>query len=124
FGEVAEIALLVQRNSSAAKPRKLQFSSQVIFDVLQRHEPEHVLMRQAWHDVFHECLDMERASDFLKGAIGKPMRLKQVDHLPPLSFAIFAAKMTQNLPAEEARQTTQRLFHLWWTQLQSAVATD
>ena len=119
FRNAAQTGLLVYRNFGQQKAvRKLQFSSEVIFNVLQQHEPDHVLMREAWRDAIHTYLDIDGALRFVTAAIGKPMRLRTIHHVPPLSFAMFATKIKEALTVEDPRETTERLFHLWWQKIE------
>lgn len=66
FRNAAQTGLMVYRNFFAQKKsvRKLQWSSEVIFNVLQQHEPGHVLLREARRDSMHHFVDAGSAPDF------------------------------------------------------------
>jgi ATP-dependent Lhr-like helicase len=111
---------MVYRNYFGEKKpvRKLQWSTEVIFNVLCDHEPNHVLLREARRDAVHTYIDVETAVRFLERHAGRPARLLPVDRVPPLSFALFATKIKEALLVEDPREMTERLFHLWWSKLE------
>ena len=121
FRNAAQAGLMVYRNYfGERKPlRKLQWSAEVIFNVLQQYEPGHVLLREARRDAIHTYIDIDGALAFLEEAAKKPMRVRAVDRVPPLSFALFATKIKEALLVEDPRETMERLFHLWWERIDS-----
>jgi ATP-dependent Lhr-like helicase len=113
--------MMVYRNffGEQKSVRKLQWSSEVIFNVLQKYEPDHVLLREARRDAVHTYIDVEGALAYLNSAAQKPMRHRLVDRVPPLAFAMFATKIKEALLVEDPRETMERLFHLWWSKIES-----
>jgi ATP-dependent Lhr-like helicase len=111
---------MVYRNHfGAEKPiRKLQFSSEVIFNVLVRHEPSHVLLREARRDAVHSFLDVGAATAFLAGAAERPVRLRRLTRVSPLAFAMYATRIKEALRVEDPVETLEHLYHHWWRQLQ------
>src|SRR5688572_9782484 len=75
FRNAAQTGMMVYRNffGEQKSVRKLQWSSEVIFKVLQQYEPDHVLMREAKRDAVHTYIDIEGAIRFLEKAGTKPM---------------------------------------------------
>jgi len=120
FRNAAQTGLMVYRNffGEQKSVRKLQWSAEVIFNVLQQYEPDHVLLREAWRDAVHTYIDIEGALSYLRTMASRPMRLRVVDRVPPLSFAMFATKIKEALLVEDPREMTERLFHLWWNKIQ------
>ncbi len=119
FRNAAQTGLMVYRNFFAQRKsvRKLQWSAEVIFNVLQQYEPDHVLMRAARRDSMHHFLDADGALDFLQQK--KPVRLRPIDRVPPLSFAMYATKIKEALLVEDPAETMERLFHIWWSELEN-----
>jgi ATP-dependent Lhr-like helicase len=124
FRNAAQTGLMVYRNFfDQKKPlRKLQWSSEVIFNVLQQHEPRHVLLREARRDTLHTFLDTGGALRFLDELTTRPVRLHEVERVPPLSFAMYATKIKEALLVEDPYETMERLYHRWWTQIEEAAA--
>jgi ATP-dependent Lhr-like helicase len=124
FRNAAQAGMMVYRNffGEQKSVRKLQWSAEVIFNVLAQYEPDHVLMREAKRDAVHTYIDIDGAIAFLDAAAQKPMRIRQVERVPPLSFALFVTKIKEALLVEDPRETTERLFHLWWSKIENESA--
>lgn len=117
FRSAAQTGLMVYRNYfDQHKPaRKLAWSAEVIFNVLQEHEPEHVLLREARRESLRTFVDAEGALRFLRRKL--PPRIRPVNKVPPLSFAMYATRIKEALMLEEPFAVQERLFHLWWQRL-------
>ena len=121
FRNAAQTGLMVYRNyfGEQKSARKLQWSAEVIFNVLVQHEPDHVLLREARRDASHSFLDEPRALAYLRDLTsrGLPVRLRTVTRVPPLSFGMYATRIREALLVEDPRETLERLYHHWWNQL-------
>src|SRR5688572_23570306 len=122
FRNAAQTGMMVYRNFFGEQKslRKVQWSAEVIFNVLQQYEPDHILLREARRDAVHTYIDLENAERFLDAMRTKPIRLRSINRVPPLSFALFATKIKEALMVEDPREMTERLFHLWWSKLEHA----
>ncbi|MBL9136717.1 MAG: DEAD/DEAH box helicase [Verrucomicrobiales bacterium] len=123
FRNAAQTGMMIYRNYFGdRKPvRKLQWSAEVIFNVLVEHEPDHVLLREAWREAEHAFLDVDGAQRFLEKVATLPMRLRVVPLVAPLSFGMFVSRIREALMVEDPRETMERLFHLWWRRAAEAV---
>jgi ATP-dependent Lhr-like helicase len=121
FRNAAQTGMMVYRNyfGEQKSVRKMQWSSEVIFNVLQQYEPNHILLREARRDAVHTYIDLEGAIRFVESLEGKPMRIRAIERVPPLSFALFATKIKEALLVEDPREMTERLFHLWWSKIEN-----
>jgi len=124
FRNAAQTGLMVYRNHFGdRKPvRKLQFSAEVIFNVLAEHEPDHVLMREARRDAMHTFLDLPGALAFAQQSSEMPIRFRKVERVPPLSFSLYATKIREALLVEDPREALERLYHLWWTKIEGGLS--
>jgi ATP-dependent Lhr-like helicase len=124
FRNAAQTGLMVYRNQfSTQKPiRKLAWSAEVIFNVLQQHEPDHVLLREARRDALRVFIDAEGAATFLEAR--RPVRLRRVERVPPLSFAMYATKIKEALLIEDPFETMERLYHQWWTEIEGSSSSS
>jgi len=70
FREVAVIGGLVERQHPGKRKtgRQVTFSTDLIYDVLRRYEPEHLLLRAAWDDARAKMTDVGRLADLLDRA--------------------------------------------------------
>ncbi len=73
FRNCAIISGLIERkNLNAEKTgRQVTFSSDLIYDVLREHEPDHILLRATYEDAATGLLDIARLSDMLKRIKGR-----------------------------------------------------
>ncbi len=125
FRNAAQTGLMVYRNhfGEAKSVRKLQWSTEVIFNVLSEHEPDHVLLREARRDAVHNFLDAGGAIAFLEGlrSAAIPICLRTITHVPPLSFGMYATQIKEALLVEDPRETLERLYRQWWTKIEGDV---
>jgi ATP-dependent Lhr-like helicase len=126
FRNAAQTGLMVYRNYyDERKPmRKVQWSSEVLFNVLHRYEPDHILLREARREALHVYVDIDGARAFLHAQAKRPVRLRKVDFVPPLSFAMYATKIKEALMVEDPFEMMERLYHLWWGQMEAGAATS
>ena len=121
FRNAAQTGLMVYRNffGEQKSVRKLQWSSEVIFNVLAQHEPDHVLLREARREATHAFLDAPAAKAFLHrlNRDALPVRLRRVEHVAPLAFGMYATKIREALLVEDPREAMERLYHQWWREL-------
>ena len=119
FRNAAQTGLMVYRNFFGERKsvRKLAWSAEVIFNVLQEHEPEHILLREAFRDTLHVFLDADGAAAFLREQQHRPVKLRCVDKVPPLSFAMLATQIKEAIMIEDPFEMQERLYHQWWNEL-------
>ena len=67
FRNVAVIAGLIQRNQPGGRKtgRQATFSSDIIYDTLRRHDPDHILLRATREEARHGLVDFDRITDML-----------------------------------------------------------
>jgi ATP-dependent Lhr-like helicase len=62
-------------------------SSDLIYDVLRKHEPQHVLLRATRADAAAGLLDVRRLSDLLVSVQGK-IRVRRLERVSPLAVPV------------------------------------
>lgn len=89
FREVAVISGLVERQHIGKRKtgKQVTFSTDLIFDVLRKYEPDHLLMQAAWHDARARLTDVGRLGDFLDRAAGTMLHVR-LDHVSPLAVPV------------------------------------
>jgi ATP-dependent helicase Lhr and Lhr-like helicase len=55
----------------------------------------------------------------LKTLTPEAIRLRRIQRVPPLSFALFATKIKEALMVEDPRETMERLYNLWWNKIEA-----
>jgi len=85
FRNCAVIAGLIERRFPGQEKsgRQVNFSADLIYNVLREHEPDHILLKAAWADAAAGLLDVRRLSDALARIAGRIdyEALKQVSPL-------------------------------------------
>ena len=89
FRVCAIIAGLIERRHPGREKtgRQLTVSSDLIYDVLRRHDPGHVLLEAAWADAASGLLDIARLGDFLRRIKGR-IRHQSLTSVSPLAVPI------------------------------------
>src|SRR5215469_6947148 len=86
FRNCAIIAGLIERKTPGSEKsgRQVTFSSDLIYDVLRAHEPDHVLLRATYADAGTGLLDIARLSDML-ARVKKRIITRKLDRVSPLA---------------------------------------
>lgn len=89
FRNVAVIAGLIERRHPGQEKtgRQVTFSSDLIYDVLRKHEPGHVLLRATRADAAAGLTDVRRLSDLLARAKGR-IHHRRLDRISPLAVPV------------------------------------
>ena len=67
--------------------RAITFSSDLIYDVLKEHEPDHILLRAAREDALTGLLDLQRLADLLHRIQGR-LVVRDLDRVSPLAVPV------------------------------------
>ena len=92
------------------KPRQLSWSSEVLFRVLEQHEPDHPLLEEAYRQATHTFLDAETAYEFLADVPTFDWKLRELPLISPFSFPIYASKIKKNRMIENPATAIERLY--------------
>ena len=89
FREVAVIGGLVERQHPGARKsgRQVTFSTDLIYDVLRKHEPGHILLEAAWADARSRMTDIARLADVLDRA-GQQLVHERLERVSPLAVPV------------------------------------
>ena len=89
FRNVAVIAGLIERRHPGHEKtgRQVTFSSDLIYNVLRAHEPDHVLLRATWADAATGLLDVRRLGDMLGRVKGRIVH-RRLDRISPLAVPV------------------------------------
>lgn len=89
FRVVAIIAGLIERRHPGKEKsgRQVTVSSDLIYDVLREHEPDHILLKAAWADAATGLLDIARLGSFLRRSRSR-IRHIALDQVSPLAVPV------------------------------------
>lgn len=80
--------LIARRHTGEEKSRRqVLFSTDLVYDVLRKHQADHVLLRAARADAAAGLLDLRRLSDMLMRIQGR-ITLRELDHVSPLAVPV------------------------------------
>ena len=89
FRNCALISGLVEKRHPGKEKtgRQVTISTDLVYDVLRKHEPDHILMRATWADAATGLLDIGRLGDMLARIKGRIVH-KRLDRISPLAVPI------------------------------------
>ncbi|MBO9581902.1 MAG: ligase-associated DNA damage response DEXH box helicase [Sphingobium sp.] len=118
FRDVAVISGLIERQQPGTRKtgRQVSFSTDLIYDVLRRYEPDHLLLRAAWADARARMTDVGRLGELLDRAAGTIVH-KELERVSPLAVPVLimigrenvAQQETENLLLSEAADALGRI---------------
>ncbi len=73
FRHVAMVSGLTEQNHHATRKtmKQVTFSTDLIYDTLREHDPDHILLKVTQQDAERELLDLQRLTDLLIRYVGK-----------------------------------------------------
>ena len=103
FREVAVISGLVERQHPGKRKtgKQVTFSTDLIYDVLRKYEPDHLLIEAAWADARARMTDVGRLGDLLDRAQGQLVHVT-LDRVSPLAVPVLVMIGRETLPAGAA----------------------
>ncbi|MEE4201109.1 ligase-associated DNA damage response DEXH box helicase [Erythrobacter sp.] len=103
FREVAVIGGLVERQQPGKRKtgKQVTFSTDLIYDVLRKYEPNHVLLEAAWADAKTRMTDIGRLSRLLDEATDT-LRHVELERVSPLAVPIMVLIGRENTPSGAA----------------------
>jgi ATP-dependent Lhr-like helicase len=104
FRNCAIIAGLIERRFPGREKtgRQVTFSSDLIYDVLREHEPDHILLRATYEDAATGLLDIARLSEML-ARVKNRIVTKRLDRVSPLAVPALL-EISKEMVAGEAHE--------------------
>lgn len=99
FREVAVIGGLVERQQPGKRKtgKQVTFSTDLIYDVLRRYEPDHLLLKAAWADARTKMTDVGRLADLLDRAAGTMLHVP-LERVSPLAVPVLVMVGRESVP--------------------------
>jgi ATP-dependent Lhr-like helicase len=99
FREVAVISGLVERQLPGQRKtgRQVTFSTDLIYDVLRKYEPGHLLIEAAWADARSRLTDLGRLGDLLDRAAERMVHVV-LERVSPLAVPVLVMIGRESLP--------------------------
>nr|WP_321222609.1 ligase-associated DNA damage response DEXH box helicase [uncultured Psychroserpens sp.] len=111
FRDIAVISGLVVQSMPGRNQnnKSLQSSSGLIFRVLDENEPNNLLLRQAYTEVFNQQLEEVRLKEAFKRINKSKLIIKESNTFTPLSFPIKVDSLRQSLSSEKLDKRIERI---------------
>ncbi|MEW4449625.1 ligase-associated DNA damage response DEXH box helicase [Qipengyuania sp. JC766] len=99
FREVAVIGGLVERQHPGKRKtgKQVTFSTDLIYDVLRKHEPDHLLLEAAWADARARMTDVGRLGDLLDRSADQLIHV-ELDRVSPLAVPVMVMIGRESVP--------------------------
>ena len=126
FRGVAQTGLMVPRHlpGRERRPKQLTWSSEVLFRVLEQHEPDHPLLEEAYRQAMHTFLDAEEAYLYLDDVQRFRWTLRELPVVSPFSFAIYASKIKESMMLEDPAAAIERIYAEMYARVQSLTCSS
>ena len=113
FRGVVQTGLMVPRNLPGRRRERKQlgWSSEVLFRVLEQHEPDHPLLVEAYRQATHTFLDAEEAYRFLEAMENVDWKFRELPAVSPFSFPIYASVIKESMMLEDPTIAIERIYH-------------
>jgi ATP-dependent Lhr-like helicase len=111
FRDIAVIGGLIFQGypGEYKKQRHLQASAGLLFNVFNEYEPDNVLLRQAYQEVFDQQMEELRLRDMLERIQHSKIVLTFPKRLTPFCFPIKVDSMRENLTSEKLEDRVKRM---------------
>jgi ATP-dependent Lhr-like helicase len=103
FREVAVIGGLVERQHPGKRKtgRQVSFSTDLIYDVLRKYEPEHLLMKAAWEDARARMTELGRLARLVERAAAQMVHVV-AERVTPMAVPLMVIVGREALPPGSA----------------------
>ena len=100
FREVAVIGGLVERQHPGKRKtgKQVSFSTDLIYDVLRKYEPEHLLMKAAWDDARARMTELGRLARLVERAAAQMVHV-DLERVTPMAVPLMVIIGREALPA-------------------------
>lgn len=111
FRDIAVISGMVIQNfpGQQRSNKSLQASAGLIFNVLEEYEPNNLLIRQAYTEVFNQQLEEFRLTEAFKRISKSRIILQHANAFTPLSFPIKVDSLRSTLSSEDLDSRIKRM---------------
>ncbi len=111
FREIARVAgLIIQGYPGQRKSmRQIQTSSNLLYDVFEKYDPDNLLLEQAKREILERQLELTRLRATMERLQSVPMAIYELKKLTPLAFPLWAENLHSELSTEDWRKRIERM---------------
>ncbi len=114
FREIARVSGLILQTPPGQNDRsmrELQSSASLLFEVLQRYDPENLLLLQSQREILEKQLELTRLSAVIRRLESMPMHLVETENLTPMAFPLWADRLSATLSPADAATRLEAMLH-------------
>jgi ATP-dependent Lhr-like helicase len=82
--------------------RELQISATLLYEVLDRYDPENLLLVQSRREIMEKQLELTRLTAVMQRLQSLDYHLIETKNLSPMAFPLWADRLSATLPAGDA----------------------
>ncbi len=126
FRGVAQTGLMVPRNRPDVETRvkQIHWSAEILFRVLQEHEPNHPLLEEAYRQAEYTFLDAERAFRFVEEVQTYDWDVREVQTVSPFAFGMYVSQIKEAMLHEDPETAIERLYHRMYGRVEDPIRND
>lgn len=111
FRDIARVAGLVFQGypGKGKSARQLQASSGLMFDTIDRYDPDNRLLDQARREVLDSALEVERLRSALQQMADAELLIHSTDRFTPLAFPLWAERLRNRLTTQNWQDRVARM---------------
>ncbi len=111
FREIARVAGLVFQGfpGQMKLARQLQASSELLFDVFERYDPQNRLLRQAYDESMAQELELQRLERTMHDLQKRQLDLRQTRNPTPFAFPLMVERFRERLTSEKLSDRVARM---------------
>ncbi|MFK7852034.1 MAG: ligase-associated DNA damage response DEXH box helicase [Akkermansiaceae bacterium] len=96
FREIARVSGLILQpmpGRQTTSQRELQSSATLLYEVLQRYDPDNLLLAQSEREILEKQLELTRLTEALNKISSQPFNLQETTRLTPFAFPLWAERL-------------------------------
>lgn len=93
--------------------RQIQISSSILFDVFLKYDPDHLLLKQSFQEVYNDYFHEESLNALLSKLSKMDFVIKEVERMTPLGLPLFASAMWGKIAPEDLAQRIKEMSTKW-----------
>lgn len=111
FRDIARIAGLIFQGypGSSKKPKQIQASGSLLYEVLTKYDPDNLLIQQASREVLETQLEEKRMISAIKKMAESRIKIIKIPHITPLAFPLLVNRLREKLTNERLADRIARL---------------
>ncbi|MDB4508304.1 ligase-associated DNA damage response DEXH box helicase [Akkermansiaceae bacterium] len=111
FREIARVSGLVLQSlpGKQAKNRDLQTSSNLLYEVFQRYDPDNLLLEQARREILDNQLELTRLKTTLKSLATRPIHFQKCTRLTPMAFPLWSDRLQAHYQGDDSASRLEKM---------------